>query len=262
MVRLLAAILITCCLAAQLRAQATKDQASNDQSSKDQAANDQTSNGQASKDAASAGPTSASPSAKTQFPLEKFQEFSALMIGSMIPRDDREWHVYRSGKLMRTPGPEGRNFIITNLDTQESYGVAATGCMHDRHAHVLSAPFSFIGFDITVQSAAAGQETVDGHSCKIEDLTLSSKRFLKPVKLRLWEADDLQGFPVKVQFLRGFGHDPVIHYKNVVLGPQDPTLFIYPNSCDESPGNNTPIPKAAPGANKPAAKPPASAPQN
>jgi hypothetical protein len=89
----------------------------------------------------------ASPSAKTQFPLEKFQEFSALMVGSMIPSDDREWHVYRSGKLMRTPGPEGRNFIITNLSTQESYGVAATGCMHDRHAHVLSAPFSFIGLD-------------------------------------------------------------------------------------------------------------------
>jgi hypothetical protein len=262
MVRLLAAILITCCLAVQLSAQATKDQASNAQSSKDQASKDQTSNDQAPKEAGSAGQMSASPSAKNQFPLEKFQEFSAVMVGSMLPGDDRESYIYRSGKLMRTPGPEGHNFIITNLNTQDSYGVAATGCMHDRHAHVLSVPFSFIGFDVTVQSVAAGQETVDGHSCKIEDLTLSSKKFLKPVKLRLWEADDLQGFPVKVQFLRGFGHDPTIHYKNVVLGPQDPTLFIYPNSCEESTANNKPIPKAAPGAKKPAAKPPASAPPN
>jgi hypothetical protein len=251
MVRLFAAILVICCLAAPLSAQSLKYQASKDQ----------TSNDQASKDAGSAGQMSVSPSAKTQFPLEAFQEFSAVMVGSMFPGDERESHIYRSGKLMRTPGPEGRNFIITDLSTQESYGVAATGCMHDRHAHVLSAPFSFIGFDITAQRVASGQETVDGHSCKIEDLTLSSKKFLKPIKLRLWEADDLQGFPVKVQFLRGFGHDPVIHYKNVVLGPQDPTLFIYPNSCEKSPGYNKPVPKAAPGAGKPSAAP-AGTPQN
>ncbi|MGA7633994.1 MAG: hypothetical protein WCB11_24790 [Terriglobales bacterium] len=262
MVRLLAAVLITCGLAAQLSAQATKDQASSAQSSKDQSSKDQTSNDQATKDAGSAGQAAASPSAKPQFPLEKFQEFSAVMVGSMFPGDERESYIYRSGKLMRTPGAERRNFIITNLNSQDSYGVAATGCIHDRHAHMLTVPFSFVGFDITVQSVAAGQETVDGHSCKIEDVTLSSEKFLKPVKLRLWEADDLQGFPVKVQFLRGFGHDPVIHYKNVVLGPQDPTLFIYPNSCEKSPGYNKPKPKATPGANKPAAKPPASAPQN
>jgi hypothetical protein len=254
MVRLLAAILITCCLTAQLSAQAPKDQTSNDQASKDQTSKDQ-----ATKDAGSAGQTAAAPSVKVQFPLEAFQEFSAVMVGSMFPGDVRESRIYRSGKLMRTPGPELHNFIITNLSSDESYGVAATGCIHDRHAHVLSAPFSFIGFDITVESVAAGQETVDGHSCKIEDLTLSSKKFLKPVKLRLWEADDLKGFPVKVEFLRGFGHNPMIRYKNVVLEPQDPTLFIYPNSCEQSPGNK-PGPKTGPGAKKPAAKPPASAP--
>jgi hypothetical protein len=257
MVRLLAAILITCCITAQLSAQASTDQAAKDQSSENQTAKDQ-----ATKDTASTAPTAASPSVTTKFPLEAFQEFSAVMVGSMFPGDTRESLVYRSGKLMRTPGPELKNFIITNLSTDESFGIAATGCIHDRHAHVLSAPFSFIGFDVTVQSVAAGQETVDGHSCKIEDLTLSSKKFLKPVKLRLWEADDLQGFPVKVVFVRGFGHDPVIHYKNVVLGPQDPTLFIYPNSCEKSLGDKKPGLKAAPGAKKPATKPPASTPQN
>ncbi len=251
MVRLLATILIICCLAAQLCAQSSKDQPSKDQ----------TANHEASKDAGSVGQTTASPSANTQFPLEAFQEFSAVMIGSVMPGDEQERRIYRSGKLIRVPGPEGRNFIITNLNTDESYGVAATGCMHDRHAHMLSLPFSYVGFDPTVQSVAAGQETVDGHSCKIVDVTLSSKKFMKPTKLRLWEADDLQGFPIKVQFLRGFGHDPVIRYKDVFLGPQDPTLFIYPNSCDDSPGNNKSLSKASPGTKKPPAKP-SGTPQN
>ena len=121
-VRLLSAILITCCLAAQLSAQASQDQESK-------------------KDEGSAGQTAAAPSAKTQFPLDAFPEFSAVMVGSLIANDERESYIYRSGKLLRTPGPEERNFVITDLTTLEAYGVAATGCMHDRHPYFRSAPF-------------------------------------------------------------------------------------------------------------------------
>jgi hypothetical protein len=240
MVRLLSAILITCSLTAQLSAQTSKDQAS--------------------KEEGSAGQTAAS--ANTQFPLDAFTEFSAVMVGSVIPGDDRESYIYRSGKLMRNPGPEGHNYLITNLATLETYGVATTGCLHDRHPYVRSAPFSSMKPGYTVERAASGQETVDGHSCKIEDVTLSSPKLPRPIKLRFWEAEDLQGFPVKVEFLRGTGHDPVIHYKNVVLGPQDPTLFIYPNSCESSPKGHQITTKAAPGAKKPAATAPAGTPQH
>jgi hypothetical protein len=259
MTRLLAAVLVTCCLMAQLNAQASKDDASKDQTSKDQPSKDQPSK----KEEGSAVQTASAPSAKTQWPLDAFTEFSAVMVGSIIPNDDRESYIYRSGKLMRNPGPEGRNFVITDLTTLETYGVAPTGCMHDQHPYFRSVPFSLVGPGVTVERAASGQEqeTVDGHSCKIEDVIISSPKLLKPMKLRFWEAEDLQGFPVKVQIIRGFGHDPVIRYKNVVLGPQDPTLFIYPHSCEKSPGwgKNS---KAAPGAKKPAAKPPASPPPN
>jgi hypothetical protein len=56
-----------------------------------------------------------------------------------------------------------------------------------------------------------------------------------PQKMRLWEAEDLQGFPIKIEFLILGGHGPVIRYKNVVLGEQDPTLFIHPKSCQPLP---------------------------
>ncbi len=272
MVRLLAAILITCCLTAQLTAQASTGQTSTgqtsmgqtskDQTSTDQTSKDQDSKDQAAKDERAAGQTSAVPSAKTGWPLDAFPEFSAVMVGSMMPDDGGESYIYRSGKLLRNTGPQGLThpFVITDLTTGESYAVAVTGCMHDNHPYVRSVPFSMMGPDAKVERVAAGQETVDGHSCKIEDVTISSKKFMKPFKLKFWEADDLQGFPVKIQFVRGFGHDPVIRYKNVVLGPQDPTLFTYPNSCEKSPGFGAKT-KAAPAAKKPAAAPP-STPQN
>jgi hypothetical protein len=252
MVRLLAAILIVCSLTAQLSAQAAKDQASPDQTSKNQALKDQ-----ASKDQASTGQT-APASAEAQWPLDDFKEFSAVMVGSINPMDHGESYIYRSGNLMRNSG-EGHNFVITNLTTGESYGVSAPGCMHDSHPYFDSLPFALIRPGVKVERVVSGQETVDGHSCKIEDVTLTFPKLTR--KLRFWEAEDLQGFPIQVKFFRGFGHDPVIRYKNVVLGPQDPTLFIYPNSCEKSLGYNSKLPKAAPKAKKPAAAPPGT-PQN
>jgi len=232
MPRLLAAVLITCYLTALLNAQASKEEGP-------------------------AGQTVAAPAAKTQFPLDAFPEFSAVMVGSVMPSDDRESYIYRSGKLLRNSGPEGHNFVITDLTTKETYGVSAPGCIHDRRPYFRAMPFSFAGPDLTVQRTTSGQETVDGYRCKIEDVTLSAKRFMNPIKLRLWEAEDLQGFPVKVVFLRGIQRSPEIHYKNVVLGPQDPTLFIYPKTCEKSLGYNAKGAGVTPGAKKPTDAPPA-----
>jgi hypothetical protein len=241
MVRLLGAILITCCLTAQLSAQASKEQTSKEQEAPAQPA--------------------AAPSAQTSFPMDAFPEFSAVMVGSVRAGDDRESYIYRSGRLVRTPGPEGLGYFITDLTTLETFAVSTTGCMHDRNPYFRTAPLSSKRPGQTVQSAASGQETVDGHSCKIEDVTLSSPKLPAPIKLRLWEAEDLQGFPIKVEFLRAKGHNPVIHYKNVVLGTQDPTLFLHPNSCEWSPaGAGTIKPKPAPKAKKPAAAAPAGTP--
>jgi hypothetical protein len=261
MVRLVAYILLTGFLTVRVSAQAT--QASQDQASQGQAAQDQASHAQTSKQREPAGQTAGTPAAITQFPLDAFPEFSAVMVGSVIPGDDRESHIYRSGDLMRTEGTEGRNFLITNLANLETFGVSALACMHDSNPYFRSAPFSSMKPGYTIERAISGQETVDGHSCKIEDVTLSSPRLPRPIKLRFWEADDLQGFPVKVEFIRPSKHNPIIYYKNVVLGPQDPTLFIYPKSCRPSPGmSRKPAANAAPRAKKPTASALPGPPQN
>jgi hypothetical protein len=270
MIRLLAAILFTCCLTAQLNAQASsqpsQDQSSKDQPTKDQPAQDQPSKDQALTEPEPAAPTAVVPIASTQFPLDAFREFSAVMVGSVMPGDDRESHIYRSGNLVRTEGLEGHNFLITNLATLETFGVSALACMHDSNPFFRSAPFSSMKPGYKVERADSGHETVDGHSCKIEDVTLSSPKLPRPIKLRLWEAEDLQGFPVKVEFMRPSKHNPIISYKNVVLGPQDPTLFIYPRTCEplgfsKKPGSK-PGSKTAPGAKKPAVAAPAGTPQS
>src|SRR5258708_6529768 len=58
---------------------------------------------------------------KPQYPLDAFTDFSAIMIGSMMEpgQGTAEAHIYRSGKLMRMEGIEGRGYLVTDLSTLE-----------------------------------------------------------------------------------------------------------------------------------------------
>jgi hypothetical protein len=108
--------------------------------------------------------------------------------------------------------------------------------MHDTHPYFRASPFAAMRPGSTVQRVAAGKETLDGHSCQIEDITVSPPQVGKPpLKMRFWEAEDLQGFPIRIDFERAGGQRSTVRYKNVVLGPQDRTLFIHPKSCGSLP---------------------------
>jgi hypothetical protein len=179
-------------------------------------------------------PSAVSPSAMS-YPLDAFTEFSAVMVGSRVEPGEgtAEGHIYRSGKIMRMEDPGRLGYYITNLSTGETYGMSEAGCMHDGHPFIRVFPFSAAKPGATVTRAAAGKETVNGHSCQIEDVTVSSPTFANPLKMRFWEAEDLQGFPIKIEFLLNGGRDPIIRYESVVLRPPDPTLFIHPGSCEQ-----------------------------
>lgn len=184
-----------------------------------------------------AGQTTAAPSA-TIYPLDSFPDFSAVMIGSRAEPGEgaTQGHIYRLGNRMRMEEPGGRAYFITDLNTGETYGILDVSCIHDDHPYIRAIPFHIAGkADVTVTRASAGKETVDSHSCQIEDITVSSPMFPNPQKMRLWEAEDLQGFPVKIEFVLPGGRGPIIRYKNVVLGAQDPTLFIQPRGCQQLP---------------------------
>jgi hypothetical protein len=165
------------------------------------------------------------------FPLDRFQEFSAIMTKGVLTGGDWDGHIYRSGNLMRMEGREGRNYLITDLAKRETHGVAATGCLKFSYPFTRSFPFYVSGPGNKYEHIPVGEETVDGHVCRVEDVIISSPKPPSPVKFRFWEAEDLQGFPVKIE-LRTTDIHRSMEYKNVVLGPQDPTLFIFPNKCE------------------------------
>ena len=174
------------------------------------------------------------PPGKTQYPLDAFTDFSAIMVGSLMEAGEGtgEAHIYRSGKLMRMEGNEGRGYMITDLSTLETYGISSGPCMRDSHPYFRSSPFAASKTGSTTTRVPVGKETVDGHSCQVEEVTITaSTRGAIPLKMKFWEAEDLRGFPVKIEYLRPGGNDIIVRYKDVVLGPQDPTLFIHPKSC-------------------------------
>lgn len=240
MVRWIRVILLASCLTAPMYAQAPKDQGSAGQPV-----------------SAEAGQTSAPAApAKTQFPLDAFTDFSALMIGSRMEMGEgtTEAHIYRSGNLMRMEGQEGHGYLVTDLNTLETYGVSAGPCMHDNHPYFRVAPFAAARPGLAVERVPAGKETLDGHSCQVESITVASQKAgAPPLRMKLWEAEDLQGFPIKIEFPMPAGKSAIIRYKNVVLGPQDTSLFIHPKSCDSLP----PLPNKKPTATGPALRMPA-----
>jgi len=242
MVRLIRVILLICSLAVGMRAQPPAEQAPKERTPK--------------QEADSAGKIPAPPPAKTQYPLDSFKDFSAVMVGSIMEMGEgtAEGHIYRSGKLMRVADPEGYAYLITDLSTLETYALSAGPCMHDNHPYFRASPFPAARPGSSVERVLTGKETLDGHSCQIEDITVSSPKTGSRLKMRFWEAEDLQGFPVKIEVQRPGGRSSVIRYKNVVLGPQDPTLFILPKSCQSAPQRAGPKAPKAPAAAK---KPPA-----
>jgi hypothetical protein len=200
-----------------------------------------------------AGQTAAAPLA-TLYPLDSFPDFSAVMIGSRAEPGEgaSHGHIYRLGSSMRMEEPGGRAYFITDLNAGKTYGILEDGCIHDDHPYIRAIPFHIAGkADATVTRAPVGAETVDGHACRIEDITVSSPMLADPQKMRFWEAEDLQGFPIKIEFALPGSHGPIIRYKNVVLGPQDPTLFFHPKSCPQLPQQE---PTASPHHKKPAPK--------
>ncbi len=157
------------------------------------------------------------------------------MVGTVLPRDEREGHIYRSGNILRMEGMEKRGYFITDLTTFDTYGLSSMGCASMKQPYLRSFPFVLSGHGHKMERVSAGKETVEGHVCQIEEVTYSGG-LPQPWKLKFWEADDLHGFPIKIEARAGSNAMPsTILYKDVVLGPQDPTLFIYPKDCAELP---------------------------
>lgn len=230
MVRSLAVLLVAGCVTLQVWAQAPQEQG-----------------------APAQAPAAAAQPAQSGFPLDQFQEFSAIVTGDVVPGREEARHIYRSHDLMRIEGSAQLNYFVTDLKKQQSHGLAVPGCIKLDTPYSRSFPFFLSGPDYKYERVPAGEETVDGHVCRVEDVTINAPKHPVPIQLRFWEAEDLQGFPVRIANRRKGGRPWVLEYKNVVLGPQDPTLFLIPSKCqqgiDKAPkkaASPNPTPKKAP----------------
>jgi len=79
-----------------------------------------------------------------------------------------------------------------------------------------------------VKRSDAGTEVVDGHPCKVTTMTVIAAEG-EVGHARVCEAQDLDGFPVKVEWRTGRKLTAV--YRDVVLAAPDPALFEPPANC-------------------------------
>ena len=186
------------------------------------------------------------PEGESGFPLDQIQEFSAVAEGGILTSDASPRHIYRSGNLLRAEAIDQHSYWVIDLRSGDEHLVAARMCGKSPLPYSRAFPFFLTGPEYKYEVVPAGEETVDGHQCRIEDVTVKSPKLKFPVHLRLWEAEDLQGFPIKIENRPEHSPHRSWMYKKVDVGPQDPTLFIYPENCKAWSGITPKAPKKAP----------------
>jgi hypothetical protein len=164
----------------------------------------------------------------TQNPLiSEFKTFSANVTGGIARDHDRK--IYRSGQWMRLDFED--SYRVNDLDTLQMWSIGAHRCVEFTRPDAGTYPFSAYHDFKVERTAIQEEETVDGHVCKIETLTLTP-RDDRPIvaKMKLWEAEDLNGFPIRIDVEEG-GQTFTSTYTNVSLKAPDPKLFQHPAKC-------------------------------
>ena len=86
--------------------------------------------------------------------------------------------------------------------------------------------------DYKIESTKLGTETVDGHPCVKNKVTISSKDAEKHEAV-VWNATDLKDFPVKMQMVQAGGGTLVMTYSNIKLEKPDAKLFEPPTDFEK-----------------------------
>jgi hypothetical protein len=175
-------------------------------------------------------------SQENQNPLiSGFKAFSAKVSGGIAKDHDR--NIYRAGNLMRLDFDE--SYRVTDLSTLKMWGVTGKSCIAFERPDAGTYPwFAFHDFKVErVSAKEKEEETVDGHVCKIETLIFNppDERPVR-IKMQLWEAEDLDGFPIKIEVdvnnVDGSNNEKIIStYTDVSLTAPDPKLFRHPAKC-------------------------------
>ncbi len=82
--------------------------------------------------------------------------------------------------------------------------------------------------DMKMEKSALGKETIDGHPCTKNKVTVTNTKGEKQEAI-IWNAQDMKEFPLKMQ-LDQEGNTVVMHYKNVKLSKPPADLFEVPDT--------------------------------
>jgi outer membrane lipoprotein-sorting protein len=173
--------------------------------------------------------------AQTQNPFETYKQFSATMVMTGEPmggHQGMEMKIYRSGEKMRTSMPTGNGYMLMDMEQHINYMVM-NGSMCMQMPTQQGRPNPFAQAKGTVERSPAGTDTVDDHACKVENVTVTPENG-QPQKMKVWEAQDLKGFPIKVEMQSS--HGPVtIQYKDISFTEPAASLFTHPDNCRQMP---------------------------
>lgn len=81
--------------------------------------------------------------------------------------------------------------------------------------------------DYKIEATKLGNETIDGHACVKNKVTLSGKGTDKQEAI-VWNASDLKDFPIRIQTRQTDGGSLVMTYANIKLEKPDAKLFEPP----------------------------------
>lgn len=156
--------------------------------------------------------------------------FSATQISQLPPTAPQmpPWKIYKSGTNFRTENEPGQSTIYLPgsnkiYDAHQNGAVCAELPM-DKTPTLRSPLQQDPG--VTIKKKPVGTEVFEGHSCTVEDAVLTSPDGHE-LHAKVWEANDLKGFPVKIEALGA----PTFIFRDVVLATPDPALFQPPAKC-------------------------------
>lgn len=160
-------------------------------------------------------------------------DFSAIQLSPLGHRP-LPMKVYRSGTTVRvdTTPVLSTLYVPSNSKVYRLtvYPDKTRQCivMKTEQAKMLPSPLELLN-GTKVKRTPVGTETVDGHSCKVEDVVVT-RADGKTIESKVWEAEDLKGIPVKI--VSQLEHSKLAAvYRDIVIAPQDKALLTPPDKC-------------------------------
>jgi len=162
-----------------------------------------------------------------------FPDFSATQVFESR-KANMSMKVYHSGASVRVKRSEALSTLymhpeskVYNLTTYPDHSHQCV-VMKPEQAKMLPSPLELLQ-GTELKRSAAGTEVVEGHPCKIETV-LVTRPDGKVIESKVWEAQDLQGIPVKIEsHLDEITLSAV--YRDISLGTPDPMLVAIPEKC-------------------------------